>query len=383
MAPRDLPTPHPGAHGLTPGTITTIVVNRQGGDGLVACLTSLRQGGLTPDDILVVDNASTDGSDQAAEELGVRVLRTGANLGYAGGANVGLAEVTTPYVVVMNMDLLVDPGWLVPLIDTLRDDPTVGAVCPLILLAGTERVNAAGQSVTMSGLGFNRFLDAPAAQVPPEPHEVSGIHGAAVAMRTDVLRELGGWDDSGFLYHEDVELSWLLRLTGRRLVCDPRSRVWHDYELSMSPRKLELLERNRKAMLRTHLHPRTRYLLAPVLFADDAVVVGLRPAAGPRLPGGQVAGGSMGARPQPGAGRPPRRDRPDAQGRRPGRPAPHAPGLPAAPAGDPGWRADPSARSPVERLVQQVERVVGVVHEPDAMVVRRHGQPEEGPGARR
>ena len=271
MVPRHLPTPEPDAGALAPGTITTVVVNHQGGDGLVACLNSLRQGGLATDDIVVVDNDSTDGSDRAAEDLGVRVLRTGANLGYAGGANAGLALVTTPYVVVMNMDLLVDPGWLVPLVETLRD-PTVGAVCPLILLAGTDKVNAAGQSVTMSGLGFNRFLDAPAAQVPPEPHEVSGIHGAAVAMRTDVLRELGGWDDSGFLYHEDVELSWLLRLTGRRLVCDPRSRVWHDYELSMSPRKLELLERNRKAMLRTHLHPRTHLLLAPVRFADDAVV---------------------------------------------------------------------------------------------------------------
>ncbi len=270
MRPRDLS--ELDAHGLAPGTITTLVVNHQGGDGLVACVSSLRQCGLVPHDILVVDNASTDGSDRAAEDLGVRVLRTGANLGYAGGANVGLAEVSTPYVVVMNMDLLVDPGWLIPLVDTLRSDPAVGAVCPLILLAGTERVNAAGQSVTMSGLGFNRFLDASATQVPPEPHEVSGIHGAAVAMRTDVLRELGGWDDSGFLYHEDVELSWLLRLTGRRLVCDPRSQVWHDYELSMSPRKLELLERNRKAMLRTHLHPRTRLLLAPVLFVDDAVV---------------------------------------------------------------------------------------------------------------
>jgi GT2 family glycosyltransferase len=274
VVPRDLPTPEPDtdAPAPAPGTVTTVVVNRQGGAGLVACLTSLRQGGLTTDDILVVDNDSTDGSAQAAADLGVRVLRTGANLGYAGGANVGLAEVTTPYVVVMNMDLLVDPGWLVPLVDTLRDDPTIGAVCPLILLAGTDRVNAAGQSVTMSGLGFNRFLDAPATKVPPEPHEVGGVHGAAVAMRTDVLRALGGWDDSGFLYHEDVELSWLLRLTGRRLMCDPRSRVWHDYELSMSPRKLELLERNRKAMLRTHLHPRTRHLLAPVLFADDAVV---------------------------------------------------------------------------------------------------------------
>ena len=272
MLPPGEPTPQPGSDRLAPGTITTLVVNRQGGEGLVACLASLRESGLAPGDVLVVDNASTDGSDQAAEDLGVRVLRTGANLGYAGGANAGLAEVSTPYVVVMNMDLLVDPGWLIPLVGTLRADPTVGAVCPLVLLAGTERVNAAGQSVTMSGLGFNRFLDASAGEVPPEPHEVSGIQGAAVAMRTDVLRELGGWDDSGFLYHEDVELSWLLRLTGRRLVCDPRSRVWHDYELSMSPAKLELLERNRKAMLRTHLHPRTRRLLAPVLFADDVVV---------------------------------------------------------------------------------------------------------------
>jgi GT2 family glycosyltransferase len=267
-----VPAEPPGR--VATGTVTAVVVNHQGGAGLVACLASLERSGLAAADVVVVDNGSTDGSAAAAEATGVRVLRTGANLGYAGGANAGLAEVATPFVVVMNMDLVVDRGWLAPLIATLDGDRGIGAVCPLILLAGTEVVNAAGQTVTMSGLGFNRFLGAPADRVPGGPHEVGGVHGAAVAMRTDVLRQLGGWDDSGFLYHEDVELSWLLRLTGRRLVCEPRSRVWHDYELSMSPRKLELLERNRKAMLRTHLRPATRWLLSPVLVLDDAVVWG-------------------------------------------------------------------------------------------------------------
>jgi GT2 family glycosyltransferase len=254
--------------------VTALVVNHQGGAGLVVCLESLRVAGLAAEAVLVVDNASTDGSDRAAEEAGVRLLRTGENLGYAGAVNAGLPLVTTPYLVVLNMDLRVEPGWLEPLIETLASDPAIGAVCPLILLDASGHVNAAGQSVTMSGLGFNRFLNSPAERVPADPHEVGGIHGAAVALRTSVLRELGGWDDSGFLYHEDVELSWLLRLTGHRLLCDPRSRVWHDYELSMAPHKLELLERNRKAMLRTHLKPATRRLLAPLLLADDAVVWG-------------------------------------------------------------------------------------------------------------
>jgi len=83
-----------------------------------------------------------------------------------------------------------------------------------------------------------------------------------------------GWDESGFLYHEDVALSWLLHLMGCDLVCVPASVVWHKYHLTMYPEKLFLLERNRWALLLTHLGGAARTLLMPLLLFTEGLMWG-------------------------------------------------------------------------------------------------------------
>jgi len=141
------------------------------------------------------------------------------------------------------MDVEVSPGWLAPLTAFLDRSPDTGAVCPLMLLeADPRRINAAGQDLHVTGLGFNRWLGRPREQAGTEPFQVTGLHGGAFVIRRELLEELR-WDDSGFLYHEDVQLSWLLRLAGREIHCVPTSTVTHDYHLTMFPRKLYLLER--------------------------------------------------------------------------------------------------------------------------------------------
>ena len=148
------------------------------------------------------------------------------------------------------MDVVVSPGWLDPLISFLEATPDAGAVCPLIVLESDPgRINAAGQNVHVTGLGFNRWLEQPRERAGAGPFRVSGLHGAAFLIRRDLFESIGGWDESGFLYHEDVELSWLLRLAGREIYCVPASTVSHDYHLTMFPHKLFLLERNRWSML--------------------------------------------------------------------------------------------------------------------------------------
>jgi GT2 family glycosyltransferase len=234
--------------------------------------------GDTPAEVLVVDNASTDGSDEIAEAFAerhdaVRLLRSATNRGYAGAVNVGLGEAQGTHVAVLNMDVVVSPGWLDPLVSFCETTPDAGAVCPLIVLASDPgRLNAAGQNVNVTGLGFNRWLGEPRERAGVAPFRVSGLHGAAFLMPREVLESLGGWNESGFLYHEDVELSWLLRLAGREIYCVPASTVSHDYHLTMFPQKLFLLERNRWSMLLSNTRALTRLALSPLLALSELMM---------------------------------------------------------------------------------------------------------------
>ncbi|MEX0663512.1 MAG: glycosyltransferase [Acidimicrobiia bacterium] len=124
--------------------VRAVVVNYEGGDLTLACLRGLRATEWPTDrlDVVLVDNASRDGVADAVErELPeVRVIRGTKNLGFAGGCNLGLADLGgTAYVAFVNNDATVDPGWLRPLVDALEADPSLGAACPKILLAGRFR----------------------------------------------------------------------------------------------------------------------------------------------------------------------------------------------------------------------------------------------------
>src|SRR4051812_8979016 len=263
--------------GETP-RVSVVVVNYNGGESLGGCLDALVAGSGEGVEVLVVDNDSTDGSAEVAASAAdrhesLRLLRSPTNRGYAGAVNVALPEARGDYVAVLNMDVVVDPGWLAPLVRFLESSPEAGVACPLILLESDPgRINAAGQDVNVTGLGSNRWLGKPREIAGDEPFEVVGLHGAAFLIRRDLLEELGGWDESGFLYHEDVQLSRLLRLADREIHGVPASTVRHDYHLTMFPHKLFLLERNRGAMLLADLRLHTRIALSPLLALSELML---------------------------------------------------------------------------------------------------------------
>lgn len=260
--------------------VSIIVVTYNSQTHLADCLDSLCA--LVPEpthEIVVMDNGSTDDSLALAEACAVRhpplrAYRGDANRGYAGGVNAALAHTRGEYIAVLNPDMIVPANWLAPLVAFLQSNPTVGAVNPLVVLQDDEvRVNAAGQNVHITGLGFNRGLGQPRARFTTS-QRISGLQGGAFLIRRAVLEQMGGWDESGFMYHEDVALSWLVQLMGYDLYFVPESVVSHAYHLSMYPEKLFLLERNRWAMLVTHLKLPTLLLLAPWLLMTEAMMWG-------------------------------------------------------------------------------------------------------------
>lgn len=240
-------------------------------------------------EIVVVDNASSDESAAIAERMAdqhdsIRLIRSPTNRGYAGAVNVALPEARGDYVAVLNMDVAVSPGWLGELVSFLEATPDAGVACPLILLESDPgRINAAGQNLNKTGLGFNRWLGKPRERAGQAPFRVTGLHGAALVIRKALLEHLGGWDESGFLYFEDVELSWLLRIAGHEVWCVPASTVTHDYHLTMFPHKLFLLERNRRKMLLADLRGRTRLAIFPLLALSELMMWGYCLLRGPKF----------------------------------------------------------------------------------------------------
>jgi len=266
--------------------VSIVVVSFQGGSSIDACLASLGVDESPRREVFVVDNASTDDGPErierfAAAHPNVTLLRSAINLGYAGGVDLALPRCRGRYVAVLNMDVVAEPDWLAPLVEHLDTHAEVAGVNPLLMVSDGTLVNAAGQWVHVTGLGFNRALGRRRVEVGETPFEVAGLQGAAFVVRRSLLEQTEGLDSGGFLYHEDVNLSWLLRMMGHRLACVPRSVVRHDYFLSMHPEKLELLERNREAMLRAYMTPATWRRLRAWRLLTEAMLWGYALVKGP------------------------------------------------------------------------------------------------------
>jgi GT2 family glycosyltransferase len=215
--------------------------------------------------VIVVDNGGSDADVVAAEgRERVQLLEPSENLGFAGGCNFGAAEATSDVLVFLNPDTVVGPGALRQLARTL-EDPGVGiAMARLCLLDRPELLNSGGSVVHVSGLAWaGRFGEQ--AESIRSLEDVAAASGAALGIRRDTFRALGGFTDELFMYQEDVELSWRAHLAGLRVVVDPGADIFHEYEFGRHPAKIALLERNRLIFVLTSYSLRLLFLLGPLL----------------------------------------------------------------------------------------------------------------------
>jgi GT2 family glycosyltransferase len=214
----------------TPGRTTAVVVAWQAADRLGPCLAALTsQPGVA---VLVVDNASTDRTREVvAAHPEVRLLEAGANLGFAGGCSLGLAQVATPFAALVNDDAVVRPGWAAALEAELDAHPDCALVTGKVLLRD-GRVNSAGGLVDRYGRGADRGFGAPAQDTYLAAEEVFFAPATACLVRMSDVRAVGLLDARYFLYYEDVDLAWRLRLTGRTVRYTPGAVADHDHGAS-------------------------------------------------------------------------------------------------------------------------------------------------------
>ena len=245
--------------------VTVAILNYNGEEMLGRFLPSVLQNSPGAR-IVVADNASTDGSVAFMKEHfpGVGLILLDRNYGFAEGYNRVMEHVDTEYVLLLNSDVEVTPGWLEPLVAALDADENVVACQPKVLdykrKSHFEYAGAAGGFIDRYGYPFcrGRIFDA-VEEDKGQYDTVADIFwatGAALFVRTAAYRDAGGLDGRFFAHMEEIDLCWRLRARGHRIVCVPASTVYHVGGATLSvgnPRKSYLNFRNNLLMLYKNL----------------------------------------------------------------------------------------------------------------------------------
>ena len=212
--------------------VAIILVTYNGKEDTLECLDSLS--GLTyqPRDVILVDQASKDGTAAAvrASFPWVHVIENPVNSGFAGGNNVGMRAALArgaDCLFLLNNDTTVDPGLLEPLVDLAWSDARIGVVGPKMLYHGhPDVVWSAGGTVDWRG---NSVLLGEGSRDEPggQPRDVDFVVGCGLMVKRQVLEEVGLLDERYFIYYEETDLCARVRKAGYRVVYQPAARLWH------------------------------------------------------------------------------------------------------------------------------------------------------------
>ena len=261
-----------------------VIVNWRQAELTIRAARSIREQLGGEDVLVIVDNASGDGSAERLRREELTVVESSENRGFGAGVNLGARGMVEEVLVLLNNDAVAEPGFLEALLRPLSDPPAAAAPAAAtarILLAGRWKpaapgqqdvlvsprtgrwarvddeaasrgegevlVNSTGNLVDASGNGYDRDWLVPAERE-HSPSEVFGLCGGACAIRREAWRTLGGFREDLFMYYEDTDLSWRLRERGWRVVYAREAVAHHEHASSSgtdSPMFIRVNVRNR------------------------------------------------------------------------------------------------------------------------------------------
>lgn len=244
--------------------ISIIVVNWNGKEYLEDCFTSLKRQSYAPLELLMIDNASMDGSVEYMSECFPRVsiFVNSENVGFGSAVNRGVEQAHGEYVLFLNNDLYLDERCVEKMVEMMGVE-WVGAVVPKILYFNERnRINSFGNVVNYLGIACPKYIDEE--ERTPTQVEETACGGIFLARR-EFFKQLGGFDPDFFMYHEDHDLSWRIRLAGKKLVVNPEAVMYHKYHFSKNPKKFYYSEKNRLQLLLKSYQLKTLLLISPAL----------------------------------------------------------------------------------------------------------------------
>lgn len=243
-------------HELSATTVRAVVVTYFSGPFLDALVASIPAASTQTVPLTVVDNASTDGTvEYAAQHEAISLIDSGSNLGYGGAANLGVHDSSEDWIVIVNPDVRFQPGAIDALLEAASRWPRSGVLGPQILTPdgliypSARELPSLGRGIGHAVFGwwwptnpwtagYRREREAPR-------ERTSGwLSGACLLVRREAFEAVGGFDESFFMYFEDIDLCERLAVAGWDVVYAPSAVVEHDGAHSTS--------RNLRLMSKTH-----------------------------------------------------------------------------------------------------------------------------------
>jgi N-acetylglucosaminyl-diphospho-decaprenol L-rhamnosyltransferase len=228
------------------------------------------------DELVVVDNASQDGSAEAVARIapGARLIRNRENLGFAAGVNLGAAAARGELLLLLNPDAVPQPGFAEAIREPLADGRGWAAWMGVVTSDGGRLLNTDGNVVHFTGITWAGGAGRQAPGTVPR-REVTALSGACLAVPRATWGRLGGFPPEFFSYQEDTDLSLRLRLEGEPVGVEPAAVVDHAYEFAKGPLKWRHLERNRWAILIRTYPASLLALIAPALALTELALLGV------------------------------------------------------------------------------------------------------------
>jgi GT2 family glycosyltransferase len=235
--------------------VSIIIVHVRGFDPLYNAIRSVLESDYDNFEIVLVDNGVTDGSTRGAEKTfdgKLKILKTFANIGFVRACNFALKRISADYAVLLNDDTVVDPKWLLDLVDVAESDPSIGACQPKLRMLSNPKFfeynGACGGMLDLCGVPFTRgrLFDRTEEDYGQYDKvvEIFWASGAAMFLRLRAVAEAGFLDDLFHFQMEEIDLSWRLRMRGYRIVSVPSSIVYHLGGATPVPRTAFLKHRN-------------------------------------------------------------------------------------------------------------------------------------------
>lgn len=211
--------------------VSIIVLNWNGKKFLKNCLDSLAKLTYSQVEIIVVDNSSTDGSQEFVKTNYEKVIliENKENCGFAKGNNIGFKASTGDYILILNNDTIVTPNFLKPLINDFENNPKIACLQPQIRLFKDKQVlDGVGAFLTFTGFlyHFGYLKDRTQAKY-NKKMKIFSAKGACIFLRRKVIERVGLFDEDFFIFFEETDLCFRLWLAGYLVMYEPESVIYH------------------------------------------------------------------------------------------------------------------------------------------------------------
>lgn len=231
--------------------VSVVIITYNSKDDLQECIPAILNQDYPDFEVIVVDNASNDGTVGFVRDNypDLCVIQNKANYGAAKGYNMGINASKGKYVALINPDTKVGKSWLFELVRPMEEDDNLAACQSRVLLYyKPDTINTEGNDVNYLGFTWCRNYGKPNIEN-TKIEETLGLSTCSIIFRKEVFDEVGLFDEDFFMYLDDTDIGLRIYMKGYKVVCNPKSLVWHKYVFKPNKKKMYFLERNRLVML--------------------------------------------------------------------------------------------------------------------------------------